>query len=86
MGNPVIVEAARTPIGRRNGWLSGVTAPNLLAEAQFCVLERAGVAPDDVDQLIGGCVTQAGQQASTPRSPRSTPRRASATTRSSGPG
>ena len=64
MGNPVIVEAARTPIGRRNGWLSGVLAPQLLAHAQFGVLERAGVAPEDVDQLIGGCVTQAGQQAS----------------------
>jgi len=64
MGNPVIVEAARTPIGRRNGWLSAVTAPYLLAEAQFGVLDRAGIPPEAVDQLIGGCVTQAGQQAS----------------------
>jgi acetyl-CoA C-acetyltransferase len=64
MGNPVIVEAARTPVGRRNGWLSAVMAPQLLAHAQFGVHERAGVAPEDVDQLIGGCVTQAGQQAS----------------------
>src|SRR3954453_11345595 len=64
MGDPVIVEAGRTPVGRRNGWLSGVTAPYLLAEAQFGVLERAGVAPEDVDQLIGGGGTQAGQQAS----------------------
>ena len=64
MGNPVIVEAVRTPIGKRNGWLSAVTAPYLLAEAQFGVIERAGVKPEEVDQLIGGCVTQAGQQAS----------------------
>src|SRR3954452_2930072 len=64
MGNPVIVEAARTPIGRRNGWLSAVTAPYLLAEAQFGVLDRAGVAPEDVDQLIGGGVTQAGSPGS----------------------
>src|ERR1700730_12246414 len=64
MGQPVIVEAARTPIGKRNGWLSGLKAPKLLAAAQFGVLERAGVEPGDVDQLIGGCVTQAGQQAS----------------------
>src|SRR5437588_11345072 len=63
MGEPVIVEAGRTPIGKRNGWLSAVTAPYLLAEAQFGVLGRAGVAPEDVDQLIGGCVTQAGSQA-----------------------
>jgi len=64
MGNPVIVEAARTPIGKRNGWLSGITAPYLLAEAQFALLERTGVDPAEVDQIIGGCVTQAGQQAS----------------------
>jgi len=64
MGEPVIVEAARTPIGKRNGWLSGVKAPHLLAAAQFGVLVRAGVEPGDVDQLIGGCVTQGGQQAS----------------------
>jgi acetyl-CoA C-acetyltransferase len=64
MGEPVIVEAARTPIGKRNGWLSGIIAPQLLAHAQFAVVERAGLEPGDVDQLIGGCVTQAGQQAS----------------------
>src|SRR3954467_3285673 len=64
MGEPVIVEAGRTPNGKRNAWVAGVAAPYLLAEAQFGVLERAGVAPEDVDQLIGGCVTQAGQQAS----------------------
>ena len=64
MGEPVIVEAARTPIGKRNGWLSGVKAPYLLAHAQFAVLERAGVEPGEVDQIIGGCVTQGGQQAS----------------------
>jgi acetyl-CoA C-acetyltransferase len=64
MGEPVIVEAVRTPIGKRNGWLSGLKAPHLLAAAQFAAIERAGLAPGDVDQLIGGCVTQAGQQAS----------------------
>ena len=64
MGEPVIVEAVRTPIGKRNGWLSGLKAPHLLAAAQFGAVERAGLAPGDVDQLIGGCVTQAGQQAS----------------------
>ncbi|MCH7788857.1 MAG: hypothetical protein IH940_05390 [Acidobacteria bacterium] len=64
MPNPVIVEAARTPIGRRGGWLSGVIAPKLLAVAQRGVLERADVDPSMVDQIIGGCVTQGGQQAS----------------------
>jgi acetyl-CoA C-acetyltransferase len=64
MGNPVIVEAARTPIGRRGGWLSGLIAPKLLATVQRAVLDRSGVEPGAVDQLVGGCVTQAGQQAS----------------------
>jgi len=40
MANPVIVEAVRTPIGRRNGWLSGLSAPKLLATAQLGVLTR----------------------------------------------
>ncbi len=64
MPNPVIVAAARTPIGRRGGWLSGLIAPKLLAEAQRAVVERAGIDAASVDQIIGGCVTQAGQQAS----------------------
>lgn len=64
MGSPVIVGAARTPIGRRGGWLAGVIAPQLLAVVQREVLDRVGVEPNDVDQLVGGCVTQAGQQAS----------------------
>ena len=64
MGDPVIVEAVRTPIGRRGGWLAGIIAPNLLSIVQQEVINRAGVPPESVDQLVGGCVTQAGQQAS----------------------
>ena len=64
MGDPVIVEAVRTPIGRRGGWLAGIIAPNLLSIVQQEVINRAGVPPGSVDQLVGGCVTQAGQQAS----------------------
>ena len=64
MAEPVIVEAVRTPIGKRGGSLSGVIAPKLLAVAQQEVIRRAGVEPSEVDQLVGGCVTQAGQQAS----------------------
>ncbi len=64
MGEPVIVEATRTPIGKRGGWLSGVIAPKLLSIVQQEVLKRAGISPESVDQLVGGCVTQAGQQAS----------------------
>jgi acetyl-CoA C-acetyltransferase len=60
----VIVEAARTPIGKRNGRLSGMHAADILAAAQVEVVKRAGLDPSDVEQLIGGCVTQAGEQAS----------------------
>lgn len=62
MGNPVIVEAVRTPIGKRNGWLSGLHPAHLLGAAQMGVLERAGIDAVDVEQIIGGCVSQAGAQ------------------------
>ncbi|MHB1711270.1 MAG: steroid 3-ketoacyl-CoA thiolase [Acidimicrobiales bacterium] len=64
MAQPVIVEAVRTPIGKRNGWLSGLHAAELLGVAQVEVVKRAGVDPDAVEQVVGGCVTQAGEQAS----------------------
>lgn len=62
MGNPVIVEAGRTPIGKRGGWLSGLHAAELLGAAQTGVLERAGIDPMLVSQVAGGCVTQVGAQ------------------------
>ncbi|MDT4894413.1 MAG: acetyl-CoA C-acetyltransferase [Pseudonocardiales bacterium] len=62
MGTPVIVEAVRTPIGKRNGWLASLHAAEILGAAQRAVLERAGVEPALVEQVIGGCVTQAGEQ------------------------
>ncbi|MDA3628406.1 steroid 3-ketoacyl-CoA thiolase [Saccharopolyspora sp. WRP15-2] len=62
MGNPVIVDAVRTPIGKRRGALSGLHAAEILGAAQRGLLERAGVDGADVDQAIGGCVTQAGEQ------------------------
>ena len=64
MGTPVIVEAGRTAVGKRNGVFADVHAAHLLSKAQAGVLERAGVAPADVGQVVGGCVTQAGEQAS----------------------
>jgi acetyl-CoA C-acetyltransferase len=64
MAKPVIVEAVRTPIGKRNGWLSGFHAAELLGNTQVELVKRAGVDPGDVDQIVGGCVTQAGEQAS----------------------
>ncbi|MGH8941069.1 MAG: hypothetical protein ACRDV2_17235, partial [Actinomycetes bacterium] len=62
MGRPVIVAAVRTPIGKRNGWLSGLKAPELLRHVQVEVITRAGIQPSDVEQIVGGCVTQIGEQ------------------------
>src|SRR5436190_10382490 len=62
MAEPVIVEAARTPIGKRNGWLSSLHPTELLSAAQIEVVKRAGIEPGDVEQIVGGCVTQAGEQ------------------------
>jgi acetyl-CoA C-acetyltransferase len=64
MAQPVIIEAVRTPIGKRNGWLSGFHAAQLLGAAQVEVVKRAGIEPSEVEQIVGGCVTQAGEQAS----------------------
>ncbi len=64
MAQPVIVEAVRTPIGKRNGWMSGFHAAELLGNTQVELVKRAGVDPGDVEQIVGGCVTQAGEQAS----------------------
>src|SRR6266851_3059478 len=64
MGQPVSVEAVRTPIGKRNGQLSGLHAAELLSAAQVEVVKRAGIDPGLVEQVVGGCVTQAGEQAS----------------------
>jgi len=62
MGNPVIVEATRSPIGKRNGWLSGLHATELLGAVQAAVVDRAGIDAGQVEQVIGGCVTQYGEQ------------------------
>lgn len=57
----VIVGAARTPMGGFQGELSGLTAPGLGAAAIAAALTRAGVAADQVDEAILGCVLPAGQ-------------------------
>ncbi len=66
MREAVIVEALRTPIGRGKpgkGSLSAFHPAELLAKVQGAVVERAGIGAAEVEQLIGGCVTQAGEQA-----------------------
>ena len=62
MGTAVIVEAVRTPVGKRGGVLSGVHAAEILGGAQTALIDRAGIAPALVEQVAGGCVTQAGEQ------------------------
>lgn len=62
MGIPVIVDAVRTPQGKRNGVLSGIHPAVLLGMIQTEVIARAGIDPELVDQVIGGCVTAAGEQ------------------------
>lgn len=56
----VILAGARTPQGRLNGQLASFTAVELGAKAIAAAVERAGVAPADVDQVIMGQVLQAG--------------------------
>jgi acetyl-CoA C-acetyltransferase len=56
----VIIGAARTPTGKFQGLLKDFTAPELGAIAIKAAVERAGVAPEDVDEVIMGCVVQAG--------------------------
>ena len=63
MGTPVIVEGLRTPIGRRDGSLARSHVSSILGHVQKAILERTGVAPLDIGQLVGGCVTQVGEQA-----------------------
>jgi acetyl-CoA C-acetyltransferase len=58
----VVVDAVRTPIGRRGGGLSSVHPVELLAQVQQALVERAGLDPTEVDQVVGGCVSQVGEQ------------------------
>src|SRR5260370_14737066 len=59
----VIVDAVRTPVGRRSGSLAGVHAADLSAHVLTALMERNGFDPVEVDDVIWGCVQQAGMQA-----------------------
>jgi acetyl-CoA C-acetyltransferase len=58
----VIVEAVRSPLGRRNGALSTVHPAELLGAVQQAAVARSGVDPAAIGQVIGGCVSQVGEQ------------------------
>jgi acetyl-CoA acyltransferase len=64
MRETVIVEAVRTAVGKRNGGLSGMHAADLSAIVLNELLERTGVGPEIVDDVIWGCVSQVGDQSS----------------------
>ena len=63
MSDVVIVEAVRTPVGKRNGGLSTVHPADLLATVQKAAIERSGIDPAAVGQVVTGCVSQVGEQA-----------------------
>src|SRR5690606_15948086 len=58
----VIVEAVRTPIGKKNGLLSRIRAEDLAAEPLKELIKRTGIDPALIDDVIFGCVTQSGEQ------------------------
>ncbi|MTD15982.1 steroid 3-ketoacyl-CoA thiolase [Nakamurella sp. YIM 132087] len=62
MTDVVVVDAVRTPVGRRRGGLSGTHPVNTLAHVLRALVDRTGVDPGAVGQVIGGCVTQIGEQ------------------------
>ena len=62
MSNVVIVDAVRTPIGKRGGGLSTVHPAELLGRVQRAIVERTGVDTSEVGQVVGGCVSQVGEQ------------------------
>ena len=62
MGSAVIVEAVRSPVGKRGGTLAGVHPAELLGGIQAALLDRAGLPPAEVEQVAGGCVTRADEQ------------------------
>ena len=62
MPDAVIVEAVRTPVGKRDGGLSGVHPVDLSAHVLRGIVERTGIDPAEVDEVVWGCVAQAGEQ------------------------
>jgi acetyl-CoA C-acetyltransferase len=60
--NVVIVDAVRTPIGRRGGGLSSMHPADLLGHVQSALVERTGIDPAEIGQVVGGCVSQVGEQ------------------------
>lgn len=62
MTDVVIIDALRSPIGRRNGGLSTVHPADLLGQVLLGLVDRTGIDPSEVGQIVGGCVSQVGEQ------------------------
>jgi acetyl-CoA acyltransferase len=62
MRDAVIVGALRSPIGKKNGKLSGMHPTDLLGTVLKGLIEQAGIDPLQIDDIAGGCVTQSGEQ------------------------
>ena len=62
MRDVFIVEAVRSPIGKRGKGLAGLMPADLLGAVQSAALERSGIAPEKIGQVVGGCVSQVGEQ------------------------
>jgi acetyl-CoA acyltransferase len=63
MRSAVIVDAVRTPVGRRNGLLKDLHPVDLAALVLRAVVDRTGIDPAQVDDVLMGCVSQTGEQA-----------------------
>jgi acetyl-CoA C-acetyltransferase len=63
MPEVVIVEAVRTPVGKRKGGLSTLHPADTLAAVQRAAIERSGIDPNAIEQVVAGCVSQIGEQA-----------------------
>jgi acetyl-CoA acyltransferase len=62
MRDAVIVEAVRTPVGKRNGGLAGVHPGDLSSHVLTAIAERSGIDPVVVEDVVWGCVSQVGEQ------------------------
>ncbi|GAA1845697.1 acetyl-CoA C-acyltransferase [Actinomadura bangladeshensis] len=62
MPSVVVVDAVRSPVGKRNGGLATMHAADLFGQVLAEVVARSGIDPDVVEQVIGGCVSQVGMQ------------------------
>ncbi len=62
MSDVVIIDAVRSPIGRRNGGLSTLHPADLLGRVQKALIDRTGIDPKEIGQVVTGCVSQVGEQ------------------------